>query len=96
MKTRTTSYLETRIDAMQQELEQLRKMLIYQLGDSKRKTQLKGFMMLNSSLKTKFCRSLMRWKRYGDVSPIWIKTSSTILKCNHSPLCKATKRKSSE
>jgi hypothetical protein len=29
MKTRTTSYLETRIDAMQQELEQLRKMLIY-------------------------------------------------------------------
>ena len=42
MKTRTTSYLETRIDAMQQELEQLRKMLIYQLGDSKRKTQLKG------------------------------------------------------
>jgi hypothetical protein len=42
MKTRTTSYLETRIDAMQQELEQLRKMLIYQLEDSKRKTQLKG------------------------------------------------------
>jgi len=42
MKTRTTSYLKTRINAMQQELEQLRKMLISQLGDSKRKTQLKG------------------------------------------------------
>ena len=39
---KTTSYLETRIDAMQQELEQLKKMLIHQLGDSKRKTQLKG------------------------------------------------------
>ncbi len=42
MKTKAISYVAARIEAIQQELEQLRKTLAHQEEGSKRKTELKG------------------------------------------------------
>ena len=42
MKTNTISYIVARIEAIQQELEQLRRTLVHQEEKSKQKTKLKG------------------------------------------------------
>jgi hypothetical protein len=42
MKTKEISYVVTRIEAIQQELEQLRKTLAHQAATRKQKTKLKG------------------------------------------------------
>jgi peptidoglycan hydrolase CwlO-like protein len=42
MDTKTISYIVAQIEAIQQELEQLRRILIHQEEESKQKTKLKG------------------------------------------------------